>query len=70
MHTTLSERQVRYALARKGYRLLKTPARHWSRKFYEPGYQIADYSNTIVEGCGSREFQSTLEDCIRFTEKS
>jgi hypothetical protein len=54
------ERSARRQLSRLGFRLEKTPARSWLRREYGPGYQIFE-GNTVVDGCGSREYELTLE---------
>lgn len=55
------EDRVRRALAKHDYVLKKTPARSWLREYYGPGYMIIDDSNTVVEGCSSRGYESDLE---------
>lgn len=58
----MTESQIRRALAAKGYRLQKTPARHWSRAEYGPGYMVTDDRNVVLLGCGQREYDATLAD--------
>ena len=65
----LSEACIRRQLKAEGYSLKKTPAKSRERQFYDPGYQIAlDHQNVIVAGCGTRQFEMTLEDCASFLE--
>lgn len=58
----MTESNIRRALAAKGYRLKKTPARHWTRAEYGPGYMVTDDRNVVVLGCGQREYDATLAD--------
>ena len=55
------EARVRRALAKRGQRLQKTPARSWLRDEYGPGYQILE-GNIVVYGCFSREYEATLTE--------
>lgn len=64
MLQAMSEDLLRKLLRRHGYRLEKTPAWHWTRAAYGPGYQILDDRNVIVLGCGSREFEATLAEAV------
>ncbi len=54
------ERQLRRQLVKAGCRLHKTPARHWLRKEYGPGYMITA-NNTVICGCTHREYELTLD---------
>ncbi len=63
----IREGRARRALAKLGYRLTKTPARSWLRKYYGAGYMIVGTFATIganVVLCGSfnREYELSLED--------
>lgn len=66
------EEQNREARARRqlaklnDYRLAKTPARSSLRKWYGVGYQIINCQNTVVAGCGSREYMMCLEEVEEF----
>ena len=61
------EERVRRQLAKlNDYRLEKTPARSYARQWYGVGYQILDDRNTVVEGCGSRQYTMTLEEVEDF----
>jgi hypothetical protein len=53
------EQRLRRRLAKRDYRLDKTPARHWHRKYYPPGYEIVR-DNTVVWGNWHREYEGTL----------
>jgi hypothetical protein len=56
------EDRARRALAKRGYRLRKTPARSWQRPYYEPGYMIIEvYRNLVVEGGSQREYEANIE---------
>ncbi|RVM19915.1 hypothetical protein [Sinorhizobium meliloti] len=57
----LIESKIRRELSRFGYRLNKTPARHWSRKHYDVGFMVLD-GNRVVLGASQREYSATLED--------
>ncbi|HEV7335888.1 MAG TPA: hypothetical protein VGO06_07945 [Bosea sp. (in: a-proteobacteria)] len=58
----MTESNIRRALAAKGFRLKKTPARHWTRAEYGAGCQVVDDRNVVVLGCGRHEYDATLED--------
>lgn len=58
----MSESTIRRALAAKGFRLSKTPARHWTRAEYGAGYMVTDERNVVVLGCCRREYDATLDD--------
>lgn len=58
----MSESTIRRVLASKGLRLSKTPARHWTRAEYGPGYMVTDERNVVVLGCCQREYDATLDD--------
>lgn len=58
----MTESNIRRALAAKGLRLSKTPARHWTRAEYGPGYMVTDERNVVVLGCGRYEYDATLND--------
>ncbi|MCF8475760.1 MAG: hypothetical protein K9G60_01925 [Pseudolabrys sp.] len=59
----MTETQVRYAASRKGYRVCKTPSRHWTRAHREPGYMLVDGRNTVVLG---PEYGATLAEVAAF----
>ncbi|MDX0370629.1 hypothetical protein GOC23_23955 [Sinorhizobium meliloti] len=56
----LIESKIRRELSKNGYRLTKTPARHWSRKHYDVGFMVLD-GNHVVLGASQREYSATLE---------
>lgn len=58
----MTESTIRRALAAQGYRLSKTPARHWTRAEYGPGYQVVDDRNVVVIGASQRPYDATLAD--------
>jgi hypothetical protein len=60
MDTTALERKARKLLNKHGFRLQKTPARHWSRAHYGIGYQLVAPSGFIV-GAERREYGMTLD---------
>ncbi|WP_100960421.1 hypothetical protein [Bosea sp. FBZP-16] len=60
----MTESNIRRALAAKGFRLSKTPARHWTRAEYGPGYMVTDDRNVVVLGCSQREYDATLDDVL------
>jgi hypothetical protein len=62
------EDRVRRMLAKKGFRLEKTPARSWLRAHYEPGYMICE-GNTVISGCLGRAYTDTLEQVEAFALK-
>lgn len=66
MHACLSESAIRRRLAKAGYRLEKTPSRHWSRSWYGPGYMVIDGTNTVRLGAFQRAYEATLEDVRDF----
>jgi hypothetical protein len=49
---TTRERKARNCLKKLGYKLEKTPARHWTRGHHPVGYQIK-HGIAIVGGCES-----------------
>lgn len=55
------ERRLRRALARLGYKLKKTPARSYVRR-YCAGYQIIDQNDHLLYGDRRREHQATLDE--------
>jgi len=57
------EAYIRRTLSKHGYRLHKTPSRHWTRKYYDVGYMVSR-DNTVVIGCFSREYQASIGDVI------
>ena len=63
MDTDLKAREdrIRRVCAKHDCRLKKTPSRHWTREWYGPGYMIIDSSNTVVEGCGFRQYDADIE---------
>jgi hypothetical protein len=65
----MREDRARRALAKHYYHLRKTPSRSWLRQYYDPGYMIMDRTNTVREGCYSREYQATLERVEEFVER-
>ncbi|OYW66839.1 MAG: hypothetical protein B7Z40_09815 [Bosea sp. 12-68-7] len=58
----MSESAIRRALSAKGLRLSKTPARHWTRAEYGPGYMVTDERNIVVLGCSQHAYDATLDD--------
>lgn len=66
----IRENRVRRQLARKGYKLCKTPARSWLRAHYGPGYMIVNDRNFVVEGCFSRQYEATLEQVEEFAAEA
>jgi len=62
----VSENTLRRHLSAKGYRLMKNPARHWTRSEYGVGYQVVDDRNIIVAGCYQREFDASIEQVAEF----
>lgn len=62
----MSIRQIRYALAKKGYGLHKSRAKN-TNYYNEGGYMIYDYiTNGVV--CGNR-YELSLDDIIDFIEE-
>lgn len=59
------EQRVRRQVAHFGARLKKAPPRHWTRKYYGPGYMVVSESNMAIAGAGSREYESDIEDVER-----
>ena len=60
------EARLRRQLAKlNDYRLEKTPARSYLRRWFGVGYQIVS-QNIVVAGCGSRQFMMSLEDVEGF----
>lgn len=59
---SIRESRARRALRKLDLYLKKTPARSWLRYYYGVGYQVIDYSNTVVAGCATREYQMTIDD--------
>lgn len=60
------ERRVRRTLSRHGFRLQKTPSRHWSKAWYGSGYSVIDDTNTVVFGCYRRMWEATLSDVVSY----
>ncbi|MDX0193220.1 hypothetical protein GOC06_06920 [Sinorhizobium meliloti] len=58
----LIESKTRRELSKNGYRLTKTPPRHWSREYYGVGYEVVDENNIVVLGSIGHEYSATLED--------
>lgn len=58
----LIESKIRRQLSKIGYRLKKTPARHYTRTEYGPGYEVIDERNVVVLGASQRESEARLED--------
>lgn len=58
----MSESTIRRQLAAKSFRLQKTPARHWTRAWYGPGYIVTDDRNVAVLGASQRPYDATLDD--------
>ena len=54
------EARLRRTVRKYGYRLEKTPSRHWSRSYYGPGYMLTDDTNTVRWGCNNREYELSL----------
>lgn len=67
MDTTARERKSRNHLKKHGFRLQKTPPRHWTRAAYGVGYQIL-HGGRVVQGCFQREYEMTLEQVEEHTE--
>jgi len=65
---TISESAIRRHLTKVGFRLQKTPARHWTRRYGE-GYMVTDDRNTVRLGAGQRPYEATLEDVREFVER-
>ena len=65
------ETRVRRQLAKYDCRLEKAPSRNWTRKHYSwlpPGYMvISTYTNTVLAGCASHEYEVDIEDIERFS---
>ena len=61
----LSESTIRRRLAKAGFRLQKTPARHWTRHYGE-GYMVTDDTNTVRLGACRRPYDGTLDDVREF----
>ncbi|AEG09298.1 hypothetical protein [Sinorhizobium meliloti] len=58
----LIESKIRRDLTKLGYRLKKTPARHYTRTEYGPGYEVIDERNVVVLGASQREYEATIDD--------
>lgn len=63
------ERQLRYQLGKRGWRLEKTPARSWLRYHYGVGYQVTE-NNVVKFGCSSRQYEASLAEVRDFAEHS
>lgn len=64
----ISESAIRRRLAKAGYRLQKTPSRHWTR-YYGEGYMVMDDCNVAVMGARQRPYEATLDDVREFVER-
>lgn len=58
---TTRERKARNKLKKLGYKLEKTPARHWTRAHFPVGYQILK-GNIVLVGAEQREYSMTLDE--------
>jgi hypothetical protein len=61
----MREQRIRRQLAHFGCVLKKTPSRHHLRKYFPAGYMVVNCHNIVVAGCGSREYESDIEDVER-----
>ena len=62
-----SEKALRKQAATLGLNVVKTPARHWMRKFYGVGYEVYRH-NTSIAGNYNRRFELDLQDLGEFIE--
>jgi hypothetical protein len=69
MANTLRFREacVRRALAKRGHRLCKSPTLSWERRYYGVGYIIVDSTNTVREGCRTRQYDADIDRVEWFT---
>ncbi|MDQ0349388.1 hypothetical protein [Ancylobacter vacuolatus] len=65
----ISESAIRRRLAKAGFRLQKTPARHWTRNEYGPGYIVTDDTNTVRLGATQRPYDATLDEVREFAAR-
>lgn len=64
-----SESALRRHLTKAGFRLKKTPARHWTRAYYGPGFMVLDDTNTVKLGAFQRPYDAKLDDVKAFAER-
>jgi len=60
------ENRVRRLLARKGFRLNKSPSRSTYRQWFGSGYMIVDDRNCVVSGATNRPYSDSLADVEAF----